>query len=281
MDRKGRQNPKDRARHKDHKDPEQGGATKTKDSMPLPLQAVHGTPQWNVRGKVNWKKSRMDVVEGQPVLRVFYGKDSGTSGDPGVGGMAFSAVPTGLPAREAKIAFEAFFEDGWDWSKGGKIGGFFIGHGVASGYRHSDTCSSHRIMWQRDGGAISYIYPPASLKQADPALKDSGHGIAYFKDLFPAGTLKVGRWNSLVLGVRMNSFTPDGKPNADGVAYLEINGVAGVKRNIRWSRSPDLIITSFDFNTFFGGPDPAVKDCTALFRNFRMLPWRAPKNAEK
>ena len=222
--------------------------------------------------RVNWKKSELDTFQGRPALRVFYGKGSGTSSDPGVGGMAFSVVPRGLPATAAKISVDVFFKDGWDWSKGGKIGGFFVGHGVASGYRHSDTGSSHRIMWQRDGGVISYVYPPGNLKQKDPALKADGHGIAYFKDLFPAGTLKVGKWNTLVLGVQMNTFT-QGKPNADGVAYLQVNGTTEVKNDIRWSRSPDLIITSYDFNTFFGGPDPATKDCTAYFRNFRMMPW--------
>lgn len=226
--------------------------------------------EWNLRGRVNWKKSGLDTFQGQPALRVFYGKGSGTSSDPGVGGVAFAAAPEGMGKREAHMSFEVWFDKGWKWSKGGKIGGWFVGHGNASGYRHSPTGSSHRIMWQRDGGAISYIYPPSDLKQEDPALRAEGHGIAFFKDIFPAGTLKVGQWNRISIGIKMNTFTKDGKPNADGVATLTINGKTGTKSDIRWSRAPDLLISTFDFNTFFGGPDPAEVDCVAFYRNFVM-----------
>lgn len=228
---------------------------------------------WNVDGRVNWKRSGVDTVQGRPALRVFYGKRSGTSSDPGIGGVAFTAVPKGLPADRAMMSFDVFFAPGWHFSKGGKFGGFMMGHGDASGYRHTDTASSHRIMWKENGGAISYIYPPSNLKQEDPKLQASGCGIGYFHDLFPAGTLKVGAWNSVQIGVKLNTFT-GGKPNADGVAVLTVNGTTGVLDNVRWTRSPDLRISSFAFNTFFGGPDPAVTDCTAYYRDFKLLEFK-------
>ena len=236
--------------------------------------AREGGGAWGLRRPVNWKKSSIQTFQGRPALRVFYGKGSGTSSDPGVGGMAIVAVPKALDPQASAISFEVFFDKGWHFSKGGKIGGFFVGAGVASGYRHSDTGASHRVMWKADGGAISYIYPPGNLRQEDPKLKPEGHGIGYFGDLFPTGTLRVGEWNSVMLGVRMNSFTK-GRPNPDGVALLTINGKTGIKKDIRWSRSPDLVISSLDINTFFGGPDPAVRDCTAYFRDFRLVPMPA------
>lgn len=232
------------------------------------LQARRGGV-WNLKN-INWKKSTLAQVGGEPVLRVFYGKNSGTSADPGIGGIILSSAPAGLPARQAMIEFDVYFSRGWNFCKGGKIGGLFIGTGSASGYEHSPTGSSHRIMWQKDGGAISYLYPPSDLPQVDPKLQDSGHGIGYFGSLFPPGTLKVGSWNSVALGVTLNTFADDGQPNADGVATLQINGVRGVKNDIRWARSADLLITSFQFNTFFGGPDPAVCDCTAFYKNFKL-----------
>lgn len=227
---------------------------------------------WNLKGKVNWKKSSVVQFDGRACLRAFYGKGSGTSSDPGVGGVAFTARPDAMRPHESVMAFDVFFEEGWNFSKGGKIGGFFIGEGNASGYRHSDTASSHRIMWKKDGAAIAYIYPPSNLKQEDASLKPEGCGIAYFMSTFAPGTLKIGAWNSVVIGVRMNSFS-DGKPNPDGVALLGVNGITRTKTDIRWSRSPDLSISSFDFNTFFGGPDPSVKDCAAYYANFRLVGW--------
>lgn len=241
-------------------------------NLPLEDLLKPGGGVWNLQGKVSWKKSRLTTFQGQPALRVQYDKGSGTSKDPGVGGMGFEAKPHGLAGDKCKVAFEVFFEKGWHFSKGGKFGGLFVGRGHASGYRHSDTGSSHRIMWKKDGAAISYIYPPDNLRQEDPNLKPDGCGIGYFQEVFTPGTFKVGEWNSVVLGIKMNTFE-HGKPNPDGVAYLEVNGKSAKLRNIRWSRSPDLNISSFDWNTFFGGPDPAVKECVAYFRNFRMLPW--------
>lgn len=243
-----------------------------KDALPVEDLLERGGGAWRLQGRVNWKNSRLDAARGE--LRVRYAKGSGTSKDPGVGGMLFTAVPEGLPSRAAKVAWEVYFDRGWHFSKGGKMGGLFVGEGVASGYRHCPTASSHRIMWQRDGGAISYIYPPGDLPQADPRLQAEGCGVAYHGDTaFPAGTLKVGRWNSIVLGVKLNTFDPEGRPNADGVAFLEINGKAATVERVRWARSPDLLISNFGFNTFFGGPDPAVRDCSARYRNFRVLDW--------
>jgi hypothetical protein len=243
--------------------------------LDLPVQDLlkPGGGAWRLQGRVDWKKSNVTTFQGTPVLRVFYGKGSGTSSDPGVGGVAFNGAPRGFPCDRAMLSFEVFFEPGWDFVRGGKFGGFLVGHGEASGYRHSPTASSHRIMFQREGGAISYVYPPEDLPQADPALLAEGHGVGYFDDVFGPGALRVGEWNSVQIGLRMNGFGPDGKPTPDGIAMLQINGKAARRDDVRWSRSSDLRISMIIWNTFFGGPLPASRDCVAYYRNFRLLDW--------
>ena len=228
---------------------------------------------WNLKKSINWKLSSIAEFQGAPALRVFYSKNSGTSNDPGVGGLGISSVPRGL-SDAVVIEFQVYFDKGWHFSRGGKIGGFHIGHGEASGYRHSDTGSSHRIMWQSSGGAISYVYPPSNLRQKLPELVAEGHGCGFFGDDFPAGALKVGAWNTVRLGVKLNSFEESGKPRADGEALLEINGKAATQGRIRWRRAADLGVSAFEFGTFFGGPNPAVCDCTAFYRNFKLLQWK-------
>lgn len=232
----------------------------------------NGGGAWGLRGRINWKKSGVAEFQGRSVLRVFYGKNSGTSLHPGVGGMSFDAVPRGLPRRGAVATFDVYFEPGWHFSRGGKIAGFHIGQGAASGGDHSPDGASHRIMWQSDGGAISYIYPPKGLQQVDRRLTDSGYGVGYFHDTFPGGTLKIGEWNHVEVGVRVNTFSGD-KPNADGAAYLHVNGKTGIQNSIRWSAREDLKITEFNFGTFFGGPDPAKVDCVAYYQNFKLFDW--------
>ena len=230
---------------------------------------------WNA--KPSLRKSSITSFQGDTVLKVVYEKGSGTSGHSKSsgksGGWAISAKPRGIPGTALVLAFDVYFERGWNWSKGGKFGGFKIGQGVASGYRWSETAATHRIMWQRDGGAIAYIYPPAKLPQEDPRMrptgKGSGHGAGFFKELFPAGTLKIGQWNHLELGVRLNTFSGS-NPNPDGVATVTVNGVTGTLRNVRWRRSANLLISAIDFNTFFGGPDPAVVDSVCYMKGFAL-----------
>ena len=231
---------------------------------------------WNA--SVSLKKSKITTFQGQPALMVFYGKGSGTSSHGGVGGVTVHSVPPTFPRESAILEFQAFFVEGWQWSKGGKIGGFFIGNGKASGKAHSDTGSSHRFTFGREGAAHSYVYLPSNLVQ-DPSLrqtgpcKDCGVGLPGFLELFKAGTLKIGQWNTVRLGVRLNSFDAAGNPQQDGHALLQVNGKTGTATNIKWRRSPDLKISAFVLNTFFGGPDPATVDCTAYFRNFKIFAW--------
>jgi hypothetical protein len=226
---------------------------------------------------VDWNRSGLDTFEGEPVVRVFYKKGSGTSAHPfrDASGCSFSCTNAALAGQTgAVVAFDVYFDPAhWDWSTGGKLGGIHIGSGKASGYQHSPDGASHRIMWQRGGGAISYIYPPSNLHQKDPKLRAEGHGIAYFGDLFKPGTLKEGKWNHVEIGVKLNTFDANGKPRANGKAQLTVNGVSGVLDNVRWSRSPAIKINSFSYGTFFGGPGPACVDSVSYVKNFVVHAW--------
>jgi hypothetical protein len=230
---------------------------------------------FNTRKDIEFGAGKIITFEGEKVISVFYEKGTGTDKHkkPKLGRFHFNAVPKGLPSSSAVVRFQVYFAPGWDFSKGGKIGGLFVGNGPASGYRRSDDGASNRIMWKKDGGAIAYVYPPKDLDQVDPKLAMTEHGYAYFQELFPAGTLKVGRWHTIEIGIKLNTFS-NKKPNPDGVAYLAIDGKSGVISNIRWTKIMDLKITKFSFSSFFGGPDPAVTSCFAYFKNFELRNWK-------
>lgn len=244
----------------------------------LPVEDLKKSGGGSWAGRVKMNASSVTTFQGQPAVKVFYKKGSGTSGmaHRDSSGCSFTSENRAIKGQTGVVvAFDVFFDPkNWHWSKGGKIGGLFVGPGVASGYRHSENGASHRMMWQRDGAAISYIYPPSKMAQVDPDLKPEGHGVGYFgKDKFPAGTLKVGQWNRIEIGVKVNTFT-NGKPNPDGKSVLTINGVSGVLTNIRWAARPDLKIDNFNYGTFFGGPDPAVVDSVSYVRNFEVFQWK-------
>lgn len=243
----------------------------------LPIDDLKKPKGGSWEGKVNLKASTLVNFEGKSAVKVFYKKGSGTSSMPhgNASGVDLVAQNKFIKGQTAVVvSFEVYFDPKqWDFSRGGKMAGFSVGPGVSSGFRHSVDGASHRIMWQSGGGAISYIYPPAKLKQEDPKLKAEGHGVGYFGDKFPAGTLKVGAWNRIELGVKVNTFT-NGKPNPDGKSQLTINGVSGVLNNIRWSKSPDIKIHAFGYGSFFGGPAPAVVDSVSYIRNFAIHKWK-------
>ncbi|AGE51139.1 hypothetical protein PBCVCVG1_329R [Paramecium bursaria Chlorella virus CVG-1] len=232
-----------------------------------------GGGDWKIGNAVNMKNSKVEQFQGDTVVKAVYGKNSGTSGDPGVGGFRFSAAPIGLNKDAITFAWEVYYPQGFQFAKGGKHGGTFIGHGAASGYNHSPTGSSNRIMWKKDGGVIDYIYPPSDLKQKIPGLVPDGHGIGFFQDDFEKA-LKYDMWNKVEIGTKMNTFK-NGVPQLDGESYVVVNGKKRVLKGINWSRSPDLFINRFDWNNFFGGPDPSPVNQMCFFKNYQMKKYNA------
>jgi hypothetical protein len=228
-------------------------------------------------GSATWKQSGVASFQGQPAVRAFFRKGSGTSAHPHHDASGLSircGAPALVGARAAVVAFDIFFDPAsWDWSRGGKIGGIFVGAGAASGGRHTADGASHRIMWQKDGGAISYLYLPAGVDQPNPALRDvPSYGLGLHHATF-RGALKVGQWNRVEIGVKLNSFV-DGRPAGDGKAMLAVNGRAGVTAGINWARDPATALSGFTLAAFFGGPDPALVDSQFYTRNFAVHEWR-------
>jgi len=243
----------------------------------LPLADLH-LPQcgaWN--GHIDWKKSKVASFQGAPCLQVCHDKDSGSTSPPGssaVGGITIFAAPKGLPLHEGGCVFgyDVFFPTGYKFALGGKMGGMYMGSGDASGGHHSKDASSNRIMWQVDGGAILYVYPPLGVKQPDPQLQgDPTYGFGALKPEF-AKAFKTGQWNRVEIGTKLNTLT-HGKPNADGVGSLAINGVTHTLSNVIWRTGP-WAINTLVFNEFFGGPDnsPVTQDC--YYKNFGMFAWK-------
>jgi len=229
-----------------------------------------GGGSWNIK-KYNLKKSIVTTVKGDTVIKCQYDKNSGTSNDPGVGGFSFEAIPDGMNKDAITFSWEVYYPKGFQFAKGGKFGGTTVGYGDCSGYKHSTTGASNRIMWQIDGGIIDYIYPADGLKQKIPGLVAEGHGCGFFGDDFKKA-LKYDTWNKLSVGTKMNTFK-NGVPQLDGETYVIVNGKKELLKGINWSKSPDLKISKFDMGTFFGGPLPSPVDQHCYFRNFQMCKY--------
>jgi len=241
-------------------------------TLDLNVLTKGGGGEWNVKN-VNMKKSNVVIFQNKTVVKAVYDKNSGTSSDPGVGGFSFTAVPDKMNDQEIAFAWKVFYPKGFQFAKGGKHGGPFIGHGAASGYQHSETGSSNRVMWQVDGGVIDYIYPPEDLRQTIPGLVADGHGCGFFKNDFK-DALKYDTWNIIEIGTKMNTFKKN-VPQLDGESYVIVNGKKATLKGINWARSPDLNISNFNWNTFFGGPDPSPVTQYCYFTDFEMKKYQS------
>lgn len=96
----------------------------------------------------------VNAPDGSAALRAFYQKGSISPGKTDlVGGFGMYAL-TGIDlskGTEVLLSYKAYFEKGFQFNKGGKMPGLFLGTSIetakkCSGGRHSDDCASSRMM---------------------------------------------------------------------------------------------------------------------------------------
>lgn len=177
-------------------------------------------------------------------------------------------APFPLAATGCVVRFEIKFGPPFEWGCRGKVGGIHIGPGAASGGRYSSNGASHRLMWDRGGGAYAYVYIPSGSAGRQPApLRNPGtNGQLVFQRDF-AGVFRVGQWYVVELGVRLNTVGAN-----DGVLMLSINGKRRILNGVVW-RLSNLPIQSFSFGVFHGGPCKATQNSIMNMRNVSVYRW--------
>lgn len=275
------------------------GVTLGRPRVSLPMSQLtlgRGAPPWNGGA---WWTDAAEVVNdedaGVQVLRVRYPRGSGPPSAKGPrGGAGFLAAPPGLPASDITLAYRVRFAPGFQWSYGGKLPGLLMRDAkgededakdedaeAARGGRHSPRTASCRLMWQREGGLIAYVYPPSGVRQGreyerQAGVRTGGKVERFGDGLFKGERLRLrggGRWNTLVVRVKLNGFDDvTGEPLADGVLTLSLNGRAATLDGIVWRRYRDVKITHVLFSTFFGGKWTSPVDTHADFGDFALVP---------
>jgi hypothetical protein len=174
-----------------------------------------------------------------------------------------------FPFRDgALVGFDVNFAPGYEWGCQGKLGGLFIGTGKASGGVYSSDGASHRIMWDRGGGAHAYVYIPKGTAGRQPSLlsRPGNYGQGVWKRDF-AGVFKPGTWHRVELGVKLN--TPG---RSDGLLLMRIDGISRSLSGVYWRQGSEPI-TRFAFGVFHGGPCSAQANSSLQFRNVQVRRW--------
>lgn len=182
--------------------------------------------------------------------------------------------------RGIVLQFSVFFEPNFEWGCGGKIGGLFMGTSGGGGGDHQAYASSARVMWQKDGGAIAYVYVPKGTErqQRVPELRAPGaYGTGLFKNEY-ANAFTTGAWHTVQIGIKPNTLNA-----SDGELFFSIGregkAMKGrLLRGIRWWQplpniSANRSITRLEMNLFHGGPCWAQRHSVSRYKNIKVGYW--------
>lgn len=179
-------------------------------------------------------------------------------------------------AKTGMIAtFSIKFAKGFEYGCRGKVGGFFIGTGKASGCKHSPDAASYRIMWNSKGGPYPYVYIPkgthTSQRGALKVVKDCGLGLWEFGN---NGAFNAGGFVDIELGVKLNTVTSTGKVIADGQLWFKVGkGKGKLIKNVIWRTKQKHNINTFSLGVFHGGPCNATRTSNMEIKDLVIYRW--------
>lgn len=226
----------------------------------------------------NWNASKQwNILDGQHgiklitytnnTLRTTYPKNSCSPSSAINGGFQFYASPAVFPSKKVKFQYKVMFPKKFNWVKGGKLPGIWMGNIGANGGNHIANGASFRIMWRARGVLEAYIYTPTNQSQdfmnATKSIKNNKYGLSVWRG---RGVAVAGQWTHITITAIMNSFNDNG----NGVIGLTINNLTLSFNKINWGSS-DLNIEGLMMHTFFGGSDTSWRtptEQTVLFKDF-------------
>ncbi|WP_418263696.1 polysaccharide lyase [Flavobacterium faecale] len=155
-----------------------------------------------------------------------------------------------------QLTFNLKFDEGFDWSRGGKVGfGFFIGDGVTGGNNLEATeqnkGGSFRVMWRKDTTGNPYFIPYVYYKGMSGQYGDDF-------DTYRYNNLLKNKWYRIRLTVHVNTL-PEQK---DGYAKMEVSSDFGENYTTVWEKNdmwwsggtePNLKVKKINFHVFRGG----------------------------
>ena len=144
--------------------------------------------------------------------------------------------------NELVYSYKLKLAKGFDFVKGGKLPGIAGGTANTGGKKPNGRDGwSVRMMWDRHGKLVQYVYHPDQLRAFGDAFE------------WNMPRLETGKWHDIKTRVRLNSA---GKHNGIIQSWLDGKLVLD-RRDLRFRDNNKLQIDRFMFASFFGGSDPS------------------------
>lgn len=144
------------------------------------------------------------------------------------------------------LGYFLFFENGFDFKKGGKLPGLCGGKCYTGGKDPSDGNGwSARIMWRKNGYAEQYVYHSNQKGQYGDSFlwSDSGNPVK----------LTPGQWHWIVTKVTMNQIV-NGIVYSDGEIETWLDGKKVLhQENLTFRKNENVHINDMYLSTFHGG----------------------------
>lgn len=190
------------------------------------------------------------------VLQIKYPK--GNVGPNTIGFSGSQFIKKLKPSNEYYLDYYLRFEEGFDFSKGGKLPGLTSGGSTYTGGHHPDNGEgwSARYMWVKDGKMVVYLY---YMDMTDKY----GESVHFNMNLVP------GKWYRITQRVKLNE---DNLKN--GILQVWVDGKQVIDRqDLRLRLWGKGMIDTFYFSTFYGGATAdwaPSKDTFIDFDKFRV-----------
>jgi len=202
--------------------------------------------------------------DGSAALRALYKKGSTSPGHTDlVGGFSMYAL-TGVDLTKGKeilFSYKAYFPKGFDFKKGGKMPGLFMGTSnevarkCSGGQHQSGNCASSRMMFRTGGAGELYAYFPQTaantkaLKTVKPTTVDNDtYGTSVGRGSFKWAT---GDWTAISQRVKLNDV---GSKNGEFQVWVNGESIMNIS-GLEFRTSNDFLVRGAQLQTFFGGHD--------------------------
>ncbi|KAI0738028.1 hypothetical protein C8Q80DRAFT_292160 [Daedaleopsis nitida] len=203
----------------------------------------------------------VSAPDGKLSMQAHYPKGSYTYTHSPQGGLSFYATgPDNFNlenAKEATLSYSVYFDEDFDFNKGGKLPGLYGGNSEdiatsCSGGRRDDRCFSTRFMWRTDGKGELYTYLPSSY-QANKAVCNVApesdcndtYGASVGRGSF---NFKAGTRTTIGQRVKLNDV---GKENGELELFVEGKSIFTVN-GLVFRNSDSGKIRGIQMQTFFG-----------------------------
>lgn len=187
-------------------------------------------------------------------LKTTYPKGSLCPSKLPLGGLLFYCNPLKLfPLNEATFGYQVQFPKGFNFVKEIKLMGLVVGAIGASGGNHISNGASARIISREKGYCNAYVYVPKNQSPHYTSMEGIVCDPVYGDRLWTSSFKLDQPWNDVAMYLKLNTFSPAGKPNFDGVISLTVNGKTETYSEMVWITKPGETINFLGVESFFGG----------------------------